>query len=127
MRPVLETINDSRAISAAPVSSTQPIPAAESTSQAPGDCNVGKVVAAGDQLSRLPQSSLAEPPDPDGLSIEFEVNGIAICAAPADPDRRGQHSLHRGLGTIGNVTLGHVARRSANPQFYIIPYSHDDV
>ena len=64
-RPSLETTSDPRAISAAPVSSTQPIPAAERCSRAASDMR--RATATSGRSSRRPISSRAcrSPPSPN--------------------------------------------------------------
>ena len=107
-RPSLEMISDPRAISAAPVSSTQPIPAAESSlargkRHEPCDRNVRATLLVIDKFACLPKSSLAQPFDSDGLPVEFEVDRMAILAAAADPYRRWEHGCNRRLGAVGDV------------------------
>ena len=80
---------------------------------AAGNRNVRAVFPAGDQLPRLSQPSLAEPSDPDGFPVEFEVNRMAILAAAPDPDRRREYRRHGGFGAMGNVDSRHVVYRKA--------------
>ncbi len=63
-RPLLETIRDRSAISAAPVSSTQPTPAAESASRAPGDMRRAATTSGWFFWSAINSRACRSPPSP---------------------------------------------------------------
>ena len=130
--PLLETIKDSSTISAAPVSSTQPIPAADSALRAPGDiwraaATSGRSLRPASNSRAWAQSALAQPFDRDRLSVEFEVDQMTVLAAPPNPDRRREYGRDCRLRTVGCVAACHVNHRKDNPQQKNIPHILNEV
>lgn len=68
-RPLLETIKDLNAISAAPVSSTQPTPSAESVSRAPGDMRRATTTSGRPLRSAINSRAWRNPPSPIHLTF----------------------------------------------------------